>query len=626
MLSACRHGARLDAADKNWHLTSATPYDPPLTYGGWLQSRSLGNRIAGILQKREAKGDEQSDTPPDSSSAATQNDDVSEKPRRSPKYRIVIHSSPFIRCVQTAVAISAGIGQLRKTTVDDPRWSRPVLHSGSPQVRANTDLPQLSAIPEPEHLYITSLNPGNLPDSRHRVSQLRIDAFLGEWLSPDYFENMKPPPNSTLMVASAKAELHRPAPQIANIAISRKSSLGHFPGGWSRDRSPASSTDEDENPGRAHAGALSHSLPQRLQTLSHGNGSRVGVGHEPHETARTAPGGDEEQHTYVPPTPTYAVSNSDAIPAGYVAHAQNACVDVDYEWDSMRPPQDWGNGGEYSEEWTNMHKRFRNGLQRMITWYEKDGTSISTTDEALKEDEDTDIVLILVTHGAGCNALIGALTNQPVLLDVGMASLTMAVRKPEAGNVSPTLSLAPRKSRRGSIDLGIAEKYTMELTASTEHLRAASTPMGMQFPRLEAPFLGAVRQSSGSPFLEVPDSSSARSILASGPHRSASGSQGLRPYPMKSRSKLSSGLWGSQMASTYGGVSESSDSDSMPKFDGAKALRGQEEGSIEAAGRNEPASTSAPLSPLAGGPIQRGLWTAKLADSSPRRRWTSTDH
>ena len=36
------------------------------------------------------------------------------------------------------------------------------------------------------------------------------------------------------------------------------------------------------------------------------------------------------------------------------------------------------------------------------------------------EDEDEDLVVIMVTHGAGSNALIGALTNQPVLLDVGI--------------------------------------------------------------------------------------------------------------------------------------------------------------------------------------------------------------
>lgn len=47
-----------------------------------------------------------------------------------------------------------------------------------------------------------------------------------------------------------------------------------------------------------------------------------------------------------------------------------------------------------------------------------------------KDDEnDEDTVVVLDTHGARCNALIGALTSQPVLLDVGIASPTMAVRK-----------------------------------------------------------------------------------------------------------------------------------------------------------------------------------------------------
>jgi hypothetical protein len=48
------HGARLDQANKDWHLTSPTPYDPPLTYGGWTQSRALGARIATLLQTRES--------------------------------------------------------------------------------------------------------------------------------------------------------------------------------------------------------------------------------------------------------------------------------------------------------------------------------------------------------------------------------------------------------------------------------------------------------------------------------------------------------------------------------------------------------------------------------------------
>ena len=50
-----RHGARLDAADTQWHLTSPTPYDPPLTYGGWRQSQALGAKIASIIQSREGE-------------------------------------------------------------------------------------------------------------------------------------------------------------------------------------------------------------------------------------------------------------------------------------------------------------------------------------------------------------------------------------------------------------------------------------------------------------------------------------------------------------------------------------------------------------------------------------------
>jgi hypothetical protein len=500
-----------------------------------------------------------------------------------------------------------------------------VLHSGSPQVGASKASPQLSAIPEPEHLPIHPLDHSSISPAKHRIAELRIDAFLGEWLSTDYFENMTPPPSSILMVASAKAELLHPGPETADIAAPRKSSLGHFPGGWSRDRSPASSAEEDENTGLAHMAALSHSLPRRLHTVSHGHGSRIGIRDESQDTTPAALFGEDEYLTYVPPTPTYAISNSDSIPAGYIAHAQNACVDVKYQWDSMRPPYDWGSGGEYGEEWSSMHKRFRNGLQRMIAWYEKHGTSVSATDRPQEDEEnaDLDIVLILVTHGAGCNALIGALTNHPVLLDVGMASLTMAIRKPESENSSPTLSHSPKVTKRGSVDLGIANEYSMEFTASTEHLRAATNPMGMPSPRLERSFFEGVRRSSGSPFLEAPDSSSIRSGLAGGLHRSASGSHGLRPYPMAPRSKLSLGLWGSSgTASTPG---ESSDSDSMPNFDDATLSRKDGGGELgDATGPPEPFATK-PLSPAVGTPAPRGLWGSRL-DNSTKRRWTASDH
>jgi broad specificity phosphatase PhoE len=628
LLIQLRHGARLDAANKNWHLTSATPYNPPLTYGGWLQSRSLGNRIASILQKRETEGLDQPYKSADCNGATPPNDEQSARPINRRKHKVIIHSSPFLRCVQTAVAIGAGIGQFRKTAVAVTNRPHPVLHSGSPQVGASEASPQLSAIPEPEHLSIHSPNHSSTPPAKHRVVELRIDAFLGEWLSPDYFENIMPPPSSVLMVASAKAELLHPALETLDLAAPRKSSLGHFPGGWSRDRSPASSAEEDDGTDLAHMAAVSHSLPRRLHTVSHGHGSRIGVRDESHDTTPAGLFGEDEYHAYVPPTPAYAISNSDSIPAGYVAHAQNACVDVNHQWDSMRLPQDWGNGGEYGEEWSSMHKRFRNGLQKMIAWYEKHGTTTSATERPQEDDEDADvdIVLILVTHGAGCNALIGALTNHPVLLDVGMASLTMAVRKPENENSSPALSRALKITKRGSADLGIADQYRMELTASTEHLRATTNPIGMPSPRVERPFFEGVRRSSGSPFPEVLDSSSIRSGLADGLHRSASGSHGLRPYPMLPRSKLSLGLWGSSgTASTPGAASESGDSDLMPNFDDATLPPKDRGGGPDNATDSTALSATKPLSPALGAAAHKGLWAGKL-DNSPKRRWTASDH
>jgi hypothetical protein len=261
----------------------------------------------------------------------------------------------------------------------------------------------------------------------------------------------------------------------------------------------------------------------------------------------------------------------------------------------------------------------------MIAWYEEHGTSVSGKDGSSEDDDDldADTVLILVTHGAGCNALIGALTNQPVLLDVGMASLTMAVRKPESGDAQPPISPQPKQAKRGSIDLGIADEYTMVLTASTEHLRAPSSPLGMSSPRPDAPFFGANRRPSGSPFLEAPASSSVRSGFVGGLHRSGSGSHGLRPNPITLRSKLSSGLWGSETTSSLGGVSESSSSDSLPNFDGVPTLRKNPAGDADTAGRN--ASASQAPSPPVGPTIQNGLWDGRI-DNSPKRRWTSANN
>ena len=628
-----RHGARLDQADKQWHLTSPTPYDPPLTYGGWTQARALGARIGGILRARE---EEQEDIKSNGMTGGT-SEQTGQKRKR--KHKIIIHSSPFVRCVQTSIAIGAGIGQFKGRTPSVTKHH--TMHSGSPHIHALENSPGLSAIPEPaEDVPTTPLLPEpsplpSNPDSaesltsaplipcqskNHRVAELRLDAFLGEWLSPDYFENITPPPESVMMVASAKADLLRPGEAIEGSDSGRRTH-GNFPGGWSSDWSASSSADEsEEKTGLANMAALGHalghSLPSRTRSSTHSSDSPASSYSRRYlSKLNTSPitSNPNNELAYVPPTPTYAISSSDAIPVGYVAHARDACIDVSYQWDSMRPPQCWGNGGEYGEEWSSMHRRFRNGLSKMIEWYEEHGTAVDKAAEMFvdtAEEEETDTVLILVTHGAGCNALLGALTNQPVLLDVGMASLTMAVRKggvaksarqkrrevedANSTNNTNAPSSARRNSRRGSIDLGIAEDYEMKFTASTDHLRAGSNPLSgsagsprIGFSGSNSPYRRPATSFSGDSFTigegaaTFSTAPSARPITAGaafssagGLHRSMSGHSAMRNgvYPaISSAPKISSGLWKSgttwSSSSNNEGISESGgESDPLPNF------------------------------------------------------------
>jgi hypothetical protein len=311
---------------------------------------------------------------------------------------------------------------------------------------------------------------------------MRVDAFLGEWLSPDYFELITPPPSSLMMVAGAKADLLRREDTNGLIHVRDVTSANPFvgfPGGWGSPVTKPVDDPKDDGP-LTTMSSLAQVLPRRDRTSSLGSAS----------SGRNTPllTAQPEHGVYQPPIPSYAISNTDVIPAGYTSHARDACVDVDYQWDSMRGPQNWGNGGEYGEEWSSMHKRFRKGLQNLVQWYRDEDDvcelipKLPTIDDAAErvskaeEDEDIDLVIILVTHGAGCNALIGALTNQPVLLDVGMASLTMAVRKPSR---RPTPASTPggtpaAHSRAGSRTLTLSDEYDVKLVANTEHLRSGS--------------------------------------------------------------------------------------------------------------------------------------------------------
>lgn len=491
----------MDAADTQWHLTSPTPYDPPLTYGGWRQSQALGARIASIVHAREAHTNSHAlDGLDEYMEKLNIDGDFGEKQGRGHqalrgkrrRHKVVIHTSPFLRCVQTSIAISAGIAQHQRPANPGSHQthSKPhVMHSGSPHIRAmdGRSSPYLSAIAEPEDF-------GRSRQKReiHRTL-LRVDAFLGEWLSPEYFDQITPPPESKMMVASSKADLLHHGDPVSMTHTSNRTSSGQgsFPGGWnSRSATDSKSQDSDDEDDLS---SLSQNPPRIGRADSNSVGSlpkRSSVSFTRRAERSPTSGGP----IYVPPIPSYAISPSQPIPPGYVSHARDACVQVDSLWDSLRPPLEWGSGGEYGEEWSAMHKRFRKGLHEMISWYRTHDDSETLkpiNDDSLEskisgsqdtenyDDDETDTVLILITHGAGCNALIGALTSQPVLLDVGMASLTMAVRKnvdyrrvssPQSENAPAS----PSRRRHSLIDLGISEDYEVKLTASTEHLRAGS--------------------------------------------------------------------------------------------------------------------------------------------------------
>lgn len=317
-----RHGARLDQANKQWHFTSPTPYDPPLTYAGWTQAKYLGTRIAGIIKEREKENDGQ-----EKDSYEQQNGNSRKRKRQ---HRVIIHSSPFLRCIQTSIGISAGIGQSDTRTTERPlRTSLPAHPARVESYQPAGSLPVQAKVDE------AKINGKKLPCS-HVPAKLRVDAYLGEWLSPDYFEGITPPPDSVLMVAGAKADLLRAGDEIRGSDLSGTSN-----GQWV---SPWPAVEEPEKTG-------SRAMP--TSSRSRFTNAKVNLASRGMATVQ------EDQPAYIPPLPMYAISSSDPIPGGYVAHARDACVEVEYQWDSMRSPQNWGDGGEFGEEWSSMRKFIR---------------------------------------------------------------------------------------------------------------------------------------------------------------------------------------------------------------------------------------------------------------------------
>ncbi|KAH9864063.1 hypothetical protein J1614_009996 [Plenodomus biglobosus] len=614
-----RHGARLDAADKTWHLTSPTPYDPPLTYGGWAQGKALGQRIAALLYQRDSELAEAagSRTPKEPSQLGLDQLHISsaehgrggQQQRPKKKRKIVIHTSPFLRCVQTSTAIAAGITQYESLPATTPKLKTPAPPSNDRKSRlgsASQTTVGRARSPLVQPLFDPNLEISYKPRAGPDKILLRVDAFLGEWLSPDYYDDITPPPGSTMMVAGAKAGLLRRGDQIQEMAAS--SSKGHFPGGWggrtsgslAKGPSPQASTTGSAARSLAQASAFRERSSSDASTLTlQRTRSREAIASMSPPAHTPTPG-----RAYEPPAPTYSVASSDPIPRGYVAHAQDACIQVDFQWDSMRPPQDWGDGGEYGDEWSTMHKRFRKGIAGMMQWYNVHGAeppkehipgfmfkvlsnkpspppvsrppadASPHLNASTDSEDDEELVLILVTHGAGCNALLGAMSNQPVLIDVGLASLSMAVRRetPRKPSVSTI-----HERRLSVADPGMSETYEMKLLASVDHLRPGVDPAKppraqsqSQSPAVvSSPSLESRRRFTGSPAANSPVDSpfpigeanrSWNSSLGSVRRTTSTGSRSMytSSFSTASGAASPSGLWSGARTPVNGAGSDGS--------------------------------------------------------------------
>jgi hypothetical protein len=498
------------------------------------------------------------------------------------------------------------------------------------------------------------------PDQINIKTVLRVDAFLGEWLSPDYFDKITPPPNSTMMVAAAKANLLRK--EQIEVFQSSPHKTGHFPGGWSK------ANMSQEAPINSSTAVVEDNIPlDRLSLMAplrqHRSNSANGSGDHGANIKPILSSLRPSKAAYDPPIPAYAIAPSDPIPRGYCVHARDTCTDLDLLWDSMRFPQDWGDGGEFGEEWSAMHKRFRRGLSKMVEWYtnhtpefhpDREDPLALDRDIPEDDDDDYDLTVILVTHAAGCNALVGALTNQPVLHDFGLTSLSMAVRKEPGSTIrekpsSPVNghSKSPSGHRRSSVYLGLSEDYEMQILSSTTHLRAgarATRASALTSPHLvpKIPAYDSLSHHAASTAGQGQEPKRAMSTALGSIRRPSLTSGTPLSYDSASPStmspSISTGLW--SRTSTI-----SSSADEMPSLSiGAPAHSRQASLSIE---RSQPVNPTSmeqgakkkeddQVPPLPAAIPSRtlsqrsGLWNASGGERRPlgpvpKRRWTVTE-
>lgn len=398
--------------------------------------------------------------------------------------------------------------------------------------------------------------------------------------------------------------------EIKGADLSQSFSSDMSVDGEEKENAPSSSSNQEKTGLRAMA-AAGHSFPKRARNISFGtelaNGARM-----LNRALRQALG-------YTPPMPNYAIAASAKIPPGFVAHARDVCIQLDQDWDSENEPLSWGDGGPFGEEWSSMHRRFRTGFQKMVDYYE----NLSGPDSSDAADED-DIVLVLVTHQAGCNALIRLLTGAPALHDIGTASLTLAVRQPHVQ--APKTAVSPTR-RRGSLDCGFADDYDVKIIASTEHLRAPSNPLGLNSPRLGVSPALASRRLAGA---DSPEGLSLGEPLtsrgSSGPTMTRSLSQRASIAEGMPLSGNPTGLW--RRGSRYSRDESPDLSDSGATTSARSGTTSEsipeEHGAGPQPDKSKPDIHLLPVRSAS----QRGLWGGEsiARDRSPgKRRWTAVE-
>ncbi|KAK9760422.1 hypothetical protein K7432_015541 [Basidiobolus ranarum] len=96
-----RHGERIDHIDSTWTDTTSTPYDPPLSKEGFLQAKATGVHLADVEHRFTEK---------------TACENISTE--------VHFITSPFIRCVQTALCIASGLTQQNRKLHSNEKASR----------------------------------------------------------------------------------------------------------------------------------------------------------------------------------------------------------------------------------------------------------------------------------------------------------------------------------------------------------------------------------------------------------------------------------------------------------------------------------------------------------------------